>query len=237
MADVAIFGDSYVDPVRYEHQHQYTSWVNKLSTKYKVHNEAVSGTGPEYSLRKFLEYTRDFILAGDSKDMSIIFVCSDPCRLDLSCYKHSREAVEIFDIAEGKRRHKSTVFAKQAIQWMMSSEWQVNQHVMVRSTLSQLAPHFKNILYWSILSWRPYDEILFTPDNMCFPKESLIDISIRDCGENLALKDLPVFIDHRINHLQETNHEIMFEQVTNWIDNDTPIDTSKFIYAGSLETK
>ena len=35
-------------------------------------------------------------------------------------------------------------------------------------------------------------------------------------------------MDTRNNHLSPVNHEIMLSQLINWIDHNTPIDTSKF---------
>lgn len=239
MDKVLILGDSFAAPewiTQYDadwHEYNGFTWVKELEKNYDVLNYAIAGSGPMYSLKKlhmWLDPQANAIK--DCYDTTLIFICSDPCRLDLSCYKNPGEAVHIYDHAEGSRRHVSNLFAKQAVQWYMDIDWQIAQSCMYYSIVNEYAQYFKRVLFWPIGGSKFFDLIPMSQnDNFYFVKESLNDITIRDCGESLVDHG----VDWRPNHLQEPNHRIMYKQLTNWIENDTPIDTSKFIYVGPLK--
>ena len=238
MDRVAIFGDSFADPEwstpddGWEEPEGFT-WVKQISYKYHTLNLAKAGTGPEYSLkqlRRWLEY--QIKEHKHCYETSLIFICSDVCRLDLSCYDSPRQAVEIYNYAAGDRRHVSQHFAKKSIEWYMDIDWQIQQSCMYYSIINSYAQYFKRVLFWPIGNTKFFDLIPISHrDNFQFVHEGLNDITIRDCGTTTD------FFDPRPNHLQEVNHKIMYNQLLDWIELDKPIDTSKFIYAGSLETK
>ena len=238
MADIAIFGDSFVDPYwmtrdGYSKPTTFT-WLNELDKDHYVYNCGKAGTGPDYSITELIKWAKPMVEHKESKNYSVIFVCSDPCRLNLSCYKDPMEAVEIFDIAEGRRRHKSMLFAKQAIQWMMTDAWQFNQALLYYSLVNMYAPHFKRVLFWTVGNEYIYNNTPLTAnDNMQHVSVGLNRLSIRDCGQSIYGQG----VDERVNHFQESNHCVMYEQISNWINNGTDIDTSKFLFAGPLETK
>ena len=238
MDKVAIFGDSFASPDwMVEHGDVWAevedfTWLKELNENYDVYNQAVAGSGPMYSLKKLRHWLHPQI--NDLKhcyDTSLIFICSDVCRLDLSCYKAPGEAVHIFDHADGSRRHVSNSFAKHAVQWYMDIDWQINQSCMYYSILNNYAQYFKRVLFWPIGGAKFFELIpLSQNDNFYFVSEELNNLTIRDCGESMYGQGA----DWRPNHFQEPNHRVMYKQLSNWIENDTPVDTSKFIYAGPL---
>ena len=237
MNKVAIFGDSFADPMwststGFKVPDTFT-WVKELTKNYDVFNEAIAGSGPMYSIKRLHHWLQPQITTlKHCYDTSLIFICSDPCRLDLSCYKNPGEAVHIFDHAEGRRRHVSNLFAKQAIQWYMDIDWQINQSCMYYSLINEYAQYFKRVLFWSISDDNFFKLIPMSPrDNFYFVKEGLNDISIRDCGKSIYGQG----VDWRPNHLQVPNHRVMYEQITDWIEYDKPVDTSKFKYVGPFE--
>lgn len=240
MDRVAIFGDSFASPkwntfdTTWKEYEGFT-WLSELNKNYDVFNQAVAGSGPMYSLKMLHRWLQPQITTlKHCYDTSLIFICSDPCRLDLSCYKDPGEAVHIFDHAEGSRRHVSNLFAKQAIQWYMDVDWQINQSCMYYSIVNEYAQYFKRVLFWPIGGEKFFNLIPMSHrDNFHFVHEGLNDITIRDCGKSVYGQGA----DWRPNHLQEPNHRVMYEQITNWIEHDKPIDTSKFKYVGPLETK
>ena len=237
MDRVAIFGDSFVDPdynLVLDQDRGY-SWVHLLAERYNTYNAGVSGTGPDYSFTQLRHWRNPQVEQGLTQDTSLIFVCSDPCRLDLSCWKDPRDAVQIFDIAEGRTKHKTSLFAKQALQWMMTDEWLINQSLLYYLTLNSISEHFKRVLFWPIGAAAHYNCFTKLPcaDNFYFVDTPLNEISVRDCGESIYGQGL----DNRINHLQKPNHDIMYDMLVQWIENGTSIDASKFKYAGPLETK
>ena len=237
MDRVLILGDSFADPkwstsTGFKVPDQFT-WVKELDKNYQVINEAKAGSGPMYSLKKLHMWLQPQVHSlKHCYDTCLIFICSDVCRLDLSCYKDPGEAVHIFEHAQGSRRHVSNLFAKQAIQWYMDIDWQINQSCMYYSLINEYAQYFKRVLFWSISDEKFFKLIPMSHrDNFFFVSEGLNEITIRDCGESVYGQG----VDLRPNHLQEPNHRIMYEQMVDWIENGTPIDTSKFIFAGPLK--
>ena len=234
MDRVAIFGDSFVDPYYNKELDQDSgySWVHLLADKYITHNAGASGTGPDYSFTRLRHWRNPQVEQGLTQDTSLIFVCSDPCRMDLSCWEDPREAVEIFDIAQGHTEHKSSMFAKQALQWMITDEWLINQSLLYYLALNSLSEHFKRVLFWPVgntVHYKMFNQ-LPSADNFYFVDQGLNDITIQDCGESIYGQGL----DTRINHLQKANHDIMYNSLVQWIEHGTPVDTSKFIFAGPL---
>ena len=237
MDKVLILGDSFAAPEWMTidegwKKYKGFTWIDELNKNYDVLNYAVAGSGPMYSLKKLHSWLDPQVHeVKDCYDTTLIFICSDPCRLDLSCYKNPGEAVHIYDHAQNTRRHVSNLFAKQAIQWYMDVDWQIAQSCMYYSIVNEYAQYFKKVLFWPIGGTRFFELVPMSHrDNFYFVNEGLNEITRRDCGESLVGHG----IDNRPNHLQEPNHRVMYEQITNWIENDTPIDTSLFRYVGPL---
>ena len=232
MDELWIFGDSFAAnhwPV----ETQGFNWVNEIANKYSVLNLAKIGTGPDYSLdclrRKFLTTPKD-----KTKDITVIFFSADSFRLNLSCYKDPMQSAEIYALAEGKINHKAKLFAKQLVEWYLDHNYKERCDLQYLATLNHMSQYFKQVLYWPVPTLTPTTEnFLDVADNMFVPNQSLVDISVEDCGHQI----IGLNIDPRANHLHEENHRIMYDQLVDWIENFSPIDTSKFKFVAPLETK
>lgn len=229
--DIWIFGDSFADSF-WPKPVDFTPWPGRLDINYQTLNMAKIGTGPDYSLNLLIQ-----LFAATPKQYlkkkTLIFFCSDPFRLNLKCYKDPMESARIYELAEGKVKSKATLFVKQLIDWYLDIEYRERCDLQYLSTLNHMSQYFKQVLYWPVPSLTPtIENFLDVADNMFVPNQALVDISIKDCGhQNIGV------VDPRVNHLHKDNHDIMYDQLVNWIKNFSPIDTSKFKYVGPLETK
>lgn len=232
MRDVWIFGDSFADnfwpkPV------EGFKWTNCINENYSVSNLAKIGTGPDYSLDKFLDLCNSHPKE-DLKNISVIFFSADAYRLNLKCYNDPMQSSEIYEAAQGNIKNKSTLFAKQLFQWYLDIDYKIRTDIQYLATVNHMSQYFKQILYWPVTPIAPtVNKFLDTASNVTIPDKCLIDISVIDCGHQI----LGLEIDPRANHLHEANHLIMYDQLTNWIENFSPIDTSKFKFVSSLENK
>ena len=125
------------------------------------------------------------------------------------------------------------MLSKQALQCMITDEWLINQSLLYYLALNSLSEHFKRVLFWPVGNTMHYKMFNQLPsaDNFYFVDQGLNDITIQDCGESIYGQGL----DTRINHLQKANHDIMYNSLVQWIEHGTPVDTSKFIFAGPLK--
>lgn len=232
---VFILGDSFGDanwPI--EHDYGFV-WPHKLSEKYDVVNLACVGTGPEYAIDRLFTLIKSW--PDDIAQSYLIFIHSDVNRLNLSCYNNVWEQSHVYAIADGTIKHQSHVFLKQAFKWYINPNWGYQQNVKNFCTIKYMSQYFKRVLFWpidtTILKLPGCSSYNDSSDNMTTVDKGLYEISTLDCGE-----DLSSFIqDPRPNHLQEINHMLMYQQMVNWIENNKPIDTSKFKFVSNLENQ
>ena len=223
---VYIFGDSFaVTKWHIDYNFEHLPWPLLLAEKYTVENHAVMGTGPDYSIQKLLD-TITHTPPEQIKDSVLVFISSDPCRLNLSCYKHPRDQVLLFAIASGDVPHTSAEFARGAVEWMFDHDWVHNNHLKNYSTILHLSTLFKQTLYWNICNSVPTHQQFYPHSkSVQVPKEGLLEISNRDSGNTPLVNPAH---DSRPNHLHEPNHQEMYRQLCNWIELEHPIDTEKF---------
>mgnify|MGYP002635214436 FL=1 len=229
MNNVLILGDSFADPVWPDHTKANVhttdraidfAWPTRLAVQHNVTNLAAQGSGPDYSLTRLREWVRDHSTE-DVANTDLIFVCSSPERLDLNCYRHPREQVHILDIAKGDIRHKAKMFAKWAIEWYFTDDWTMNRDLMYYSTAALFASQFRSVLYWPLSNNQLRQWRVQHPHNFSMPTEALVSLSARDDASYNGGADT------RPNHFQERNHNIIFEQLNNWLKHGTALDTSQ----------
>jgi len=209
MNKVAVFGDSFADP-QWPDNNGKTSWDTAWPQLLKQHNTvdnlAASGTGPDWSLSKLTDY----ILHNNTKHTDLIFISSSIERLDLNCYKHPSEQVHLGRIASGEIRHKSQLFARNAVDWYMTDSWQLNRQIMYLGAVSVLAHHFRRVLYWPALTLLT-DTLQLCSSNIVIPDVGLMQLSKLDDpsynGQGL---------DTRVNHFHPHNHEYIYQQILQW---------------------
>jgi len=231
MDDVWIFGDSFADE-KWSVPTSGFNWVHEINKQYNVKNLAKVGTGPDYSLDWFIRLTNS-LPKEQLKKVSVIFLSSDSMRLNLKCYKDPMDSVLIYQIAEGKIKHQSFMFAKQLFKWYLDDDYRCRTNLQYLSTLNHMSQYFKQVLYWPVAPIDPIvSNYIDTADNVTVPQDCLLEISVHDCGHNIVGFDSQ---DPRANHLHEENHHVMYNQLVDWIENFSPIDTSKFKFVAPLK--
>ena len=71
---IYVFGDSYSE-LSTRSRENYVTWPKLLNSNFKVRNYSKSGTGPQFSFRRFFNCYNNF-----TKDDIIIFILSSPDR-------------------------------------------------------------------------------------------------------------------------------------------------------------
>lgn len=228
MSEVLILGDSFADPhwpdflvqnIHSKHRVVEFAWPSRVAAQHNVTNFALQGTGPDYSLTRLREWITT-VSVEQVANTHLIFVCSAPQRLDLSCYKQPNQQVHIYEHANGDIRHKSKMFAKQAMDWYFTPDWEHNRDLMYYSTATQLASQFKSVLYWPVQRTQTHNVRVTQPHNFTMPQKALVPLSARDDPNYNGGED------NRPNHFQERNHNIIFEQLNNWLKHGTALDVS-----------
>jgi len=229
MDDVWIFGDSFVD-LNWHNDVAY-SWVEELSKNYNVRNRALMGTGPEYSLRNLRNALHEFPF-DNLKNTCLIFVCSGFERLNLNFWNTPQEQVMFPVIASGDTNHRFKYFAKDVFKYYIDFDWLADTELKYYCTLKHLSQYFKQTLYWQVTPRYPINQrfIDSNPSNFCFPETGLNDLSLRDNGG----KRLGPVADERRNHFSKINHQIIYNQLVEWIETGAHIDTSKIVDATKL---
>ena len=229
MNNVLIVGDSFAAPTWPDHTKANVhttdkaidfAWPTRLAVQHNVTNFAVQGSGPDYSLTRLREWVRDHSTE-DVAGTDLIFVCSSPERLDLNCFRQPSEQVHILDIAKGDIRHKAKMFAKWAIEWYFTDDWTMNRELMYYSTAALFASQFRSVLYWPLSNNQLHNWRVQHPHNFSMPNAALVPLSAKDDASYDGGADT------RPNHFNQRNHNIIFEQLNNWLKHGTALDTSQ----------
>lgn len=230
MQKVWIFGDSYAA----NSSNEDYAWPNQLSKKYDVTNWAKSGTGPEYMMKVFkkeLESSSNNV--EDLKEISLIFFLSHDSRKDFSFLTNSEDQCLMIHIASKKKFKDEWSFNK-SIRYQQHQHFLSNfyknyylhedlsdfRHLQYVGILKEYSRFFKKCLVVSVFD-RPDASVLHQKfnttiqdtDNFCYAKgPALYEV------EKEINKDMP-------NHLSIENHNLMFEQLVDWIENSVSLDT------------
>jgi hypothetical protein len=227
---VWIFGDSYGD-LTYTQRDPLT-WPGELNKKYDVSNFSMTGTGPDWSLSLLNENMKSQGL-DNLKDVTLIFLISSAFRFNFSFYetpKHQR-LFSIFDnvynLKDTLRYKKELVkyssyrkFCREFLKYYADEQNYCSTKLMkITGTLKLYEPFFEKIMVWPIFD--DTDTPISQTDKFYYvdKKLSLLEYNNKFQGK-----------DSRSNHLSKENHVVMLEQLLNWIEYNTPIDLSKFIY-------
>ena len=233
MEKIWIFGDSYAAN---DSNESYT-WPKKLSEKYKVTNWAVGGTGPEYMINLFRkELENPKLVLTDLKNINLIFFLSHDSRKDFSFLQQSNDQCFTFHVGmETKFKDKWSIsklkkYAKQKDflrkfyrDYYLHNNLCDFNHLKYIGILKEFSRFFKKVLVIPVFD--NYEEgILYQKFNT-----TVADIDNFTYSQGPAL----FFIENEINgnmpnHLCIENHNNMFVQLTNWIENSIPLDTNKF---------
>lgn len=224
-----IFGDSYADP-NPGYRSDFETWVYMLGKRYDVTNLAVSGTGPDYSVSKLIEMIADHPRI--SRDVSVIFMISSKYRFNFKFLDPRDQVIApyISDCYSGSRNDASNELIERYSkhgrfvtdfmeQYAWHSSFNKTELLKTVSLLKMLGQHLEKILVWPIFDTQDLVDIR-DEGNFFYVASELADI------EGVLSNGLST--DTRPNHLSKGNHEVMFNQLSGWMDNLTPIDVSRF---------
>lgn len=217
-----IFGDSYSEPLyglqpqeilkRFpEKNNSIFTWPDELEKKYNVKNFSIGGTGPQQALKIFFNH---YDLHRDCfKDIIVLFFLSDAItRPEFHFLKRPQDACLLSKPNELERHHYDPThinFTKSYFTYAKDDDFYVDKFA---GALLTVADKFKKVLFWPCFSSGVGKFITKTSkiNNLYFIAEPLWNI------ENF--KD-----DTQFNHISRQLHVKMFNAISDWIENDTPI--------------
>jgi hypothetical protein len=230
--NIYIFGDSFAATHCYKTHHlfEYT-WPRKLENAFNVTNYARAGSGPQYTCEKIHNLTHLNDL--DLNNSIAIIILSDISRYNFSFYDFPSDHVfgqynndvdknSFFEQDFRKKYGQQQIeFVKNFRSYYLehSQNWALEETKYL-SYFDNVAKRFKQTLVWST-----------NPLLSSGYRYSNIDIAPIDLNK-IASHEFPeghyYGFDNRPNHLSIANHNIMLEQLYNWIVNKASIE-DKFL--------
>lgn len=223
MTRLAIFGDSFVDPMWKLQQYDWT-WPNRLAQDYVTSNYGHIGTGPDYALEHLLQYIEEHT-AEQLNNTCLIFVCSDPHRLNLKDFwKENRNQVDLLRVADRSMPHPKYMFARDIVRHLMVPGWSSKESFKILNTVSNLSHQFKRVLFWPAIDPYPiYMNMIQLATNLQLVQPSLFTISAASDIKSSGMDDM------RVNHFDPPYHQILYEEMHSWIESGTVINTQRLI--------
>jgi hypothetical protein len=226
MKEVWIFGDSYVD--RHYTGYNIHTWPQALEKKYIVKNFGKSGTGPSWSLHCLINEMQQH---EDCSNITLMFFISEIFRLDLDFFEPKDQTL-IYNFLTNNNNIENELFNQkksQYKQWLpfidelwdqliSTQSFKQTELLKIVSSVQLLSRSFKKTLIWPC-----FDSLPVTIKNV--NRTTFVDYPLIELDHN----DYGYCADPRVNHLSETNHDIMFKLLCDWIDYNLPVDTSKFV--------
>jgi hypothetical protein len=215
-----IFGDSYSDP---RSSLGKASWVDKIAQLYSVENFSCRGTGPDWSLNCFYQQLATHQHT-DLSQVNLIFFISDPFRFNFSFYTTPEDQVLYWHIFQSRSSLKDQhqqyrKYQNFMIDFFKYSAYSVDfPSIETNKIIGSLCIHqdkFKKILAWPLF----FD----APQSFHSERFSCVGTALCSFEKKANLNE-----ETRANHLSPENHKVMLEQLCNWIDHGTVIDTSQF---------
>ena len=215
MTTVWVYGDSF-SSADYN-KHVGPSWVDLLASKYVVKNQSNTGVGPITLLNQLAEDV--YVMSGNTCNDILIFIIPCTARQHFSFTTRPLEEHLYYHHLEDYKKTPHGNFLKEFYYYYMTDhkiEQMFIQHLL---SVMQLSSHFKKAIIMHT------DEL--DPEKRNFFSNSLLNLHKIYTEENVW--DPSDGIDFRRNHLSEPNHHIMYKQIVNFIESDTPIDAGMFL--------
>jgi hypothetical protein len=206
MTDVYIYGDSFADPNWNESHNCKFVWPVELAKHYRVHNHALKGTGPEYSIQRLME-------THPAPNSVCIFVVSDVNRLNLQDFwENDHEQVHMLDVAAKRIRHPGYSFVRQLYQHYLTDHSHIARTAAAIGAVNSLTAQYRRVLIWPIGT---VTQQLRTDPSVTLITQGLVDLSE---AEWINSRSGSPYLDPRPNHFSEINHRLLYQQITKWID-------------------
>ena len=221
MGEVWIFGDSFAMP----YEDDNTTWTSQLSEKYHVKNFAYGGTGPDWSLQQLLNQSTNKT-PEQLSNITVIFLISSIMRFNFKTRDDVNHQVLTPNFQYGtkhekklykKYRKEATFLKKFYKEYALHGTYCETEILKIIGYLNLLSHKYSKILVWSIFD--DFEYPILDNDKIHVPDLLLSDIMMYEPYRSMKYK----------NHFTTAVHDILANEILNWIDNDTPIDTTKFL--------
>lgn len=200
---VWIFGDSYA---QLEHT-ESPSWplYFEEDKKYNVTNFALGGTGPNYSLNILQKQLQE-----KTEDVTVIFFISAIWRLDLKFLEKTDQHILIHPHDE---KHKKYQKYQKGIRFLLDNYVMEDSYIdleldKIIGILKLYSDNFEKMLVWPV--FHETNTVIKNTKKFTYVKNMLFGLEPTD-NDN--------YNDTRINHLSLHNHNKLYSQLCNWIDN------------------
>lgn len=211
MDNLLIFGDSFADPMPIKDRHLFLyTWPNRLSKNFITKNFSVSGTGPDFSLQKFLAIDKNI----DKKDNTLIIFClSSITRFNFGFLEprdqilvnhiiQSNIPTKLKNIANNYMKFKPFLenFFKNFIYNSTYLETELTKLILL---LKYLTKDYKKTIVIPCFDNISLDLFNFTKSNNFFVyKNALMQYNFID-----------VEVDYRPNHMDEEHHKKFYDYI------------------------
>lgn len=213
MKKVWIFGDSYAC----QENTDKVNWPRLLSNTYDIKNFAIGGSGPTYSLNLL----KDLMKNNKTNDITVIFFISAIWRLDLKFLeKRDQHVIKFFDYDKKMQNYKKYKKQLKFIldQYILEDSFQNTELDKIIGSLKLYSDSFDRMLVWPIFNTTNIQ--IYSTQKFQFVEDMLFMVEPVD-------NDL--YHDERINHLSESKHKQLYNQLCNWLDNDIKPELGKFL--------
>jgi hypothetical protein len=223
-----IFGDSYAASTYHpDSSIGEITWVKELEKNYDVSNFALSGSGPDYSLNNLINEIAKY-KKYELRDIIVIFIIPEIYRINFDFLKPHDQIVSIAmhnlslnqngkDLIKPYLKYET--FIKDVFKhYVLSSSYMDTELTKMLGWLQLHSHMFKKMLIW------PTNDKASEWINLSSPNVLFIDTPIFEIEDDHA----DFGYDSRYNHLTQVNHYTMLDQISSWIDHNTPIDIGKF---------
>jgi len=223
MQKVWIFGDSYANDT---YEESYV-WTKRVAQKYNTVNYAIGGTGPEYMMRIFrnaLQTTSE----EDLKNINLIFFLSGDERKHFSFTAQPEDQAVMIDVVfrgmlDNYMRKRTAQYKDQKKflnnfykKYYLHNNLEDFRQLQYVGILKEYSSFFKKVLVVSVfddaqdsLLYKKFSSTVQDTEKFTFCKGPSLYSIEKDIN-----KELP-------NHLSLTNHDLLFNEIVNWIDHDT----------------
>ena len=229
MKSLDIFGDSFSS----HHDARYsadTTWLDRLVNNYDIRNFSRSGVGAHYCINKFLELTEysDYLLfcIPDLHRLNLEYITDKTKQLDSSLVYDTMKRLS-YDFPE--HIDESVLEFKDRIYQDYQSFYQMGMDKLLEPLMVQyiFSKPYEKILVWPSSGFGFSQKDIIVPEHGYVVEGSLNLISAFESrGDTDGSK---VFgKDTRNNHLSKENHQVMFESVFDYFENDVTPNPRNF---------
>ena len=229
--EVWIFGDSYAD--RDQDNGSKLSWPLQLEKNFNIKNFAKCGTGPNLQFKAML---KQIDMCKDTSNVSIIFLISDINRHNFSFLKsesHSTYMVNVINddagidkasrslIKEYRKKYGNFIKSFFREYWLYNDLGDL-EFLKFIGILKNFSPMFEKVLAINI-----FEDIDDNNHHYHKIKKSISSDNFHFANGTRLFMYEKMFNTYEPNHMCQTNHNIMYNELSNWINNSINLDLNK----------